>query len=232
MSDKKVRIAHLAGPNATITNTPPLVTSNKARAQHGLPMVTDIEASRCGSTCCVRKRSPRRSQSMSNSSPLIRWKAMLPTSTPIPMDIWMRPARSTKPASRRRTSRSSRSSSIRRTGTIHALHGAPEGRFRLGERHGLSVCAAREEPPALHAGRQPHLRGNRPARCRQPRLRQHTISSIADVDFYRVAPPADTPKAFRRTNERMSARAISRLKWRARISGPTARITSTCHRRA
>lgn len=43
MSDKKVRIAHLAGPNATITNTPPLVTSNKARAQHGLPLVTDIE---------------------------------------------------------------------------------------------------------------------------------------------------------------------------------------------
>lgn len=34
---RKVRIAHLAGPNATIQNTPPLVTSNKARARHGLP---------------------------------------------------------------------------------------------------------------------------------------------------------------------------------------------------
>src|SRR5437773_594808 len=33
----KARIAHLAGPNATIQNTPPLVTSNKARAKHGLP---------------------------------------------------------------------------------------------------------------------------------------------------------------------------------------------------
>ena len=32
----KPRIAHLAGPNATIQNTPPLVTSNKARARHGL----------------------------------------------------------------------------------------------------------------------------------------------------------------------------------------------------
>jgi L-asparaginase len=31
------RIAHLAGPNATIQNTPPLVTSNKARAKYGLP---------------------------------------------------------------------------------------------------------------------------------------------------------------------------------------------------
>ena len=30
------RIAHLAGPNATIQNTPPLVTSEKARAKYGL----------------------------------------------------------------------------------------------------------------------------------------------------------------------------------------------------
>lgn len=33
----KVRIAHMAGPTATIQNTPPLVTSNKARLKHGLP---------------------------------------------------------------------------------------------------------------------------------------------------------------------------------------------------
>jgi hypothetical protein len=32
----KARIAHLARPNATIQNTPPLVTSNKARAKHNL----------------------------------------------------------------------------------------------------------------------------------------------------------------------------------------------------
>jgi L-asparaginase len=32
----KIRIAHLAGPNATIQNTPPLVTSNKARLRRGL----------------------------------------------------------------------------------------------------------------------------------------------------------------------------------------------------
>jgi hypothetical protein len=34
------RIAHLAGANATISNSPPLVTSNKARAKHGLPLLT------------------------------------------------------------------------------------------------------------------------------------------------------------------------------------------------
>src|SRR5271166_5904701 len=36
----KARIAHLAGPNATIQNTPPLVTSIKARAKHGLALLT------------------------------------------------------------------------------------------------------------------------------------------------------------------------------------------------
>lgn len=41
MSPKaRVRIAHLAGPTATIQNTPPLVTSNKARARAGLAPVT------------------------------------------------------------------------------------------------------------------------------------------------------------------------------------------------
>jgi L-asparaginase len=39
----KPRIAHLSGPTATIQNTPPLVTSNKARARHGLPLRTDAE---------------------------------------------------------------------------------------------------------------------------------------------------------------------------------------------
>jgi L-asparaginase len=33
----KIRVAHLSGPNATIQNTPPLVTSNKARQKLGLP---------------------------------------------------------------------------------------------------------------------------------------------------------------------------------------------------
>jgi len=41
----KARIAHLAGPNATIQNTPPLVTSNKARAKHGLPPRTNPDGS-------------------------------------------------------------------------------------------------------------------------------------------------------------------------------------------
>jgi L-asparaginase len=39
----KTRIAHLSGPTATIQNTPPLVTSNKARAKHGLPLLKDAD---------------------------------------------------------------------------------------------------------------------------------------------------------------------------------------------
>lgn len=38
MSGKKLHIAHLSGPTATIQNSPPLVTSNKARQQYGLPL--------------------------------------------------------------------------------------------------------------------------------------------------------------------------------------------------
>src|SRR5882762_6147873 len=38
--DRKARLAHLAGPNATIQNTHPLVTSNKARAKNKLPLLT------------------------------------------------------------------------------------------------------------------------------------------------------------------------------------------------
>jgi L-asparaginase len=41
----KARIAHLAGPNATIQNTPPLVTSNKARGKHKLPLLTNPDGS-------------------------------------------------------------------------------------------------------------------------------------------------------------------------------------------
>ena len=41
----KPRIAHLSGANATIGNSPPLVTSNKARAKYGLPLKTNPDGS-------------------------------------------------------------------------------------------------------------------------------------------------------------------------------------------
>lgn len=39
------RIAHFSGPNATIQNSPPLVTSNKARAKYGLPLKNNADGS-------------------------------------------------------------------------------------------------------------------------------------------------------------------------------------------
>jgi hypothetical protein len=42
-ANSKLRIAHLSGPNATIQNTPPLVTSNKARQKYGLPPMTQAD---------------------------------------------------------------------------------------------------------------------------------------------------------------------------------------------
>jgi L-asparaginase len=39
------RIAHFAGPNGTILNSPPLVTSNKARSKYGLPPITNPDGS-------------------------------------------------------------------------------------------------------------------------------------------------------------------------------------------
>ena len=41
----KPRIAHFSGPNATIQNSPPLVTSNKARRKYDLPLVTNPDGS-------------------------------------------------------------------------------------------------------------------------------------------------------------------------------------------
>lgn len=41
----KPRIAIFSGPNATIQHTEPLVTSNQARARHGLPLITNPDGS-------------------------------------------------------------------------------------------------------------------------------------------------------------------------------------------
>ncbi|MDR7520320.1 MAG: asparaginase domain-containing protein [Armatimonadota bacterium] len=42
----KPRIAHFSGPNATIQNSPPLVTSNKAREKYGLPLLLNPDGTR------------------------------------------------------------------------------------------------------------------------------------------------------------------------------------------
>ena len=51
---KKARIAHLSGPTATIQNTPPLVTSNKARAKHGLRLAQPMSMAHAGGFDALR----------------------------------------------------------------------------------------------------------------------------------------------------------------------------------
>ena len=68
----KIRIAHLAGPNATIEDTPPLVTSNKARAKYGLPLLTASKGPQFDLTCCGRRNWQRRRRFMSSSLVRIR----------------------------------------------------------------------------------------------------------------------------------------------------------------
>ena len=95
----KTRIAHLAGPTATIQNTPPLVTSNKARAKHGLPLLHRMPtARRCVTTRCGRSGSRRRSRSTSSSSPPIRSKPTPPSSTGRPTATSAPTARSARSA--------------------------------------------------------------------------------------------------------------------------------------
>ena len=50
----KPRIAYLSGSNATISNSPPLVTSNKARAARGLSSKQIQTAASRDTTCCGR----------------------------------------------------------------------------------------------------------------------------------------------------------------------------------
>ena len=44
-SKSKLRIAHFSNPNATIQNTPPLITSNKARRRYNLPLLKNPDGS-------------------------------------------------------------------------------------------------------------------------------------------------------------------------------------------
>ena len=83
---KKFKSAHLAGPNATIQNTPPLVTSNKARTKHGLSLLTDMEGNVARFDVLRPQKLAARRQSMSSSSARIRSSPTRPNFTRRPTD--------------------------------------------------------------------------------------------------------------------------------------------------
>ena len=81
----KPRIAVFSGPNATIQNNKPLVTSNKAREQYGLPMRT-IGGVGLWSTGLAISVSRHQSPCTSRCSRRIRSSLMHGSSTHRPMD--------------------------------------------------------------------------------------------------------------------------------------------------
>jgi hypothetical protein len=56
----KPKIAIFSGPTATVQNSEPLVTSNKAREKYGLPPRLGPDGEPCASTPCARSGSPSR----------------------------------------------------------------------------------------------------------------------------------------------------------------------------
>ena len=142
----KIRVAHLAGPNATIQNTPPLVTSNKARQKHGLPPLTSRGWQRPEVRRAAHAASRRAGQSLC--------RAILRSSARARRRRALRPARRLyrcrRPfpqgtARRRRTSRSTRSSCARRRPLSAALYGACRPTASLGKRNAPSLSAPAEQ---------------------------------------------------------------------------------------
>ena len=86
--NEKPRIAVFSGPTATIQNTEPLVTSNKAREKYGLPSRTHEDGTPLRFDVLRLQRAwQRRSQSTLNSFLRIRSSAMPPSFTHRPTAI-------------------------------------------------------------------------------------------------------------------------------------------------
>ena len=190
----KPRIAHLAGPNATIQNTPPLVTSNKARARHGLPLLTDDDGA------------PARFDALEDPAPRRPGDGLCGAVLGAPAGT--RRGRALRPARRlyRRGGRIQRAAPEpgRQAGLPDraqaggralppALHGAPGRRQRLGGRCHPSRSAGRTKPSGLFPGRLAPVRGGRPAGRLDGRPRQHDL-----VARRRRFPPH---RAFRRLHQ-------------------------------
>src|SRR5262249_16614864 len=152
---------------------PPLVTSNKARAEHHLPPLTNPDGTPEGSTCCARNARPRRSLSMSSSLARTRLEPTPSSSTDRRTDTSTVPAiyaRTGKPPT---TDRCSRSNCVRRT----ASTGCPTWRFgrtaQCGRRNAHSPThQSLKHDRLFSANGWSQLRRDRPAATRRVRHRK------------------------------------------------------------
>ena len=160
----KIRVAHLSGPNATIQNTPPLVTSNKAR--HEIRPAADARAGRQRREirrACARSAWPRRPRSMSSSSRRIRSERDAAELYGAARRLYRCRRRLPQGAPQRARQAGLRDRAAARGRALSAaLHGAPGGRAGLGRGMRRSRRAGRAGAPGLLPRRLAQLRGDRP----------------------------------------------------------------------
>ena len=225
----KIRIAHLAGPTATIQNTPPLVTSSKARAKAGLPPLTAGKGNPsafdplraqglCRAVLGPSARSRRR-RSLQRARRLCRLRRRL---------LDGEEERHGQARLRDRAQAGGRALSV-------AVHGAAEGWQSLGGGNGRAVFE--RHPARLLPRRLAQLRGDRPAldrRRRQGQPHRRPLRSKAAPKSSSTASrlPAASPGAWHTTNGRTRARGIRRPSGSATTSSPTSPIISPRRRRA
>ena len=211
--NEKPRIAVFSGPTATIQNSEPLVTSNKAREKYGLPPRSMPTARRCVSTFCARSAWRRRSRSTLNNSARIRSNAMPPSftrrrtaiSTPAGVFHKERHQSDGQTCLRNHAQAGRRSVSA-------SLHGAASQWASLGNgRHGKE-CAGRTMPRAVFSRRFTAFRRDRSLGDfrRRRGLSAQRQSRFRFLSRAAVRRLCDRPAA--PTSEPISAQATSRRK--------------------
>ena len=225
----KPRVAHLAGPTATIQNTPPLVTSNKARAKYGLPPQDQPRRQHAEVRCAAAAAAGRAGEGLCRAVlGACRSRPTRPSSTGRRTAISMRPGRST------RTRRSDADK------PVYEVELQPEdGLYPLPYMARQADGSAWEEecpvPLGVHAAagllprRLAQLRGDRPHADRRRWRRQRDLGAgrcrLLPRRCRRRASPRACPRASAPTRRRRH-RARDRG---ATISSPTS--PSTCRRR-
>ena len=188
--NRKPRIAHLSGPTATIQNTPPLVTSTKARQKRGLPPLrnTDGSPARFDALRAQRLAAPAKLYVEQFSAHPLEADSSDLYGPPDGYVDAREPFTSSRPAPT--TSRSTRSSFVQRMASIPC----PIWPFRRTVSHGRTSAPSRMRRiprPGKAFFPTARVRSRRSTVSRSLDTGQvNAISALADIDFYRPQPPS------------------------------------------
>src|ERR1700722_14406277 len=225
---KKIRIAHLAGPTATIQNTPLLVTSNKARKKRGLPLLKDVDGAP------VRHDALRPERLAAPVKVYVEQFSAHPLESDV-ADLYGPPDGYIGADGVFREHRQNASDK-----PVYEIELKPDdGLYPLPYMATQADGSAWEEEctaPGAVTGRQGFFPDGSRSFEEIDRLSigadgtASLLSSIATGDFYRGCPRAATPRACRRTCAATRARATSLRKFAALIFTATSHITSPSRR--